>query len=86
MSPSMDMVEKQSRLHKFTNFQHQKIKKDKTRLWRGNIQRKRLYVLGNPTKLAFRGWEEVPEPWTYANCKEYIEWCHFNKKIPAKAA
>jgi hypothetical protein len=55
MSPSMDMVEKQSRLHKFTNFQHQKIKKDKTRLWRGNIQRKRLYVLKNLTKLAFNG-------------------------------
>jgi hypothetical protein len=39
-------------------------------------------VLNNPSKLAFRGWKEVPEPWTYADCEEYIEWCHINKKFP----
>jgi hypothetical protein len=37
-------------------------------------------VLNNPLKLAFRGLEEVPEPRTYADCKEYIEWCHIDKK------
>jgi hypothetical protein len=39
-------------------------------------------VLRNPSKLAFRGWEEVPKPWTYADCEEYIEWCHIDKKFP----
>jgi hypothetical protein len=24
----------------------------------------------------------VPEPWTYANCEEYIEWCYIDKKFP----
>jgi hypothetical protein len=38
-------------------------------------------VLKNPSKLAFKGWKEVLEPWTYVNCKEYIEWCHINKKF-----
>jgi hypothetical protein len=48
---------------------------------RGNVQWKRLHVLNNLSKLAFRGWEEVPEPWTYADCKVYIEWCHIDKKF-----
>jgi hypothetical protein len=39
-------------------------------------------VLRNPSKLAFRGWEVVPEPWTYADCEEYIEWCHIDKTFP----
>jgi hypothetical protein len=39
-------------------------------------------VLNNPSKLVFRGWEEVPEPWTYVDCEEYIEWCHIDKKYP----
>jgi hypothetical protein len=39
-------------------------------------------MLNNPSKLAFRGWEEVPKPWTYANCEEYFEWCHIDKKFP----
>jgi hypothetical protein len=45
-----------------TDAQHRKIEKEKTRVQRGNVQRKRLHVLNNPSKLAFRGWEEVPEP------------------------
>ena len=35
--------------------------------------RKRLKVLDNPQKLAFRGWTDVLEPWTFKHCKEYIE-------------
>jgi hypothetical protein len=31
--------------------------------------------------LAFKGWEGIPEPWTYVDCKKYIEWCHINKKF-----
>jgi hypothetical protein len=50
-------------------------------MWRENVQRKRLNVLKNPSKLAFNGWE-VPKPWTYADCKEYIEWSHIDKKFP----
>jgi hypothetical protein len=40
--------------------------------------------LQNPSMLAFREWEEVPKPWTHADYKEYIEWCHINKKFPPK--
>jgi hypothetical protein len=33
-------------------------------------------------KLVFRGWKDVPEPWTLANCCEYIEWYHIGKVFP----
>jgi hypothetical protein len=70
-----------------TSYAHrQNIEMDKTRVRRGNVQWKRLHVLNNPSKLAFKEWEEVPKPWKYANCEEYIEWCHINKKIPSRAA
>jgi hypothetical protein len=29
--------------------------------------------------LAFRGWKDVLEPWTFADCCEYIKWCHIGK-------
>jgi hypothetical protein len=35
-----------------------------------------------PKKLAFKGWKDVPEPWTLANCCEYIKWCHIGKVFP----
>ena len=44
--------------------------------------KKRLHVLNNPAKLAFRGWENEPEPWKYSTCEEYIEWCHITKQFP----
>jgi hypothetical protein len=78
----MDTVGDQARCTTVTEGQQRKIERDKTRARRGNVQRKRLHVLRNPLKLAFRGWEEVPEPWTYADCEEYIEWCHIDKKFP----
>ena len=31
--------------------------------------RKRLKVLDNPQKLAFRGWIDIQEPWTFEHCK-----------------
>ena len=49
---------------------------DRTRERRGKPCRKRLKVLDNLEKLAFRGWTDVPEPWTFEHCKQYIEWCH----------
>jgi hypothetical protein len=78
----MDTIGEQAGGPTLTNAQRWKIEKDKTRVWRGNVQRKKLHVLNNPSKLAFRRWEEVLEPWTYANCEEYIEWCHIDKKFP----
>ena len=36
-------------------------------------------LLNNPQKLAFRGWTDVPEPWTFEHCKQYIKWCHVGK-------
>jgi hypothetical protein len=78
----MDTVRDQARRITITEGQQQKIKKDKTRARRGSVQRKRQHVLRNPSKLAFREWEEVPEPWTYVDCVEYIEWCHIDKKFP----
>lgn len=59
-----------------------KEERDKTRLRTGNKQRKRLHVLRNPEKLAFRGWEEVLQPWSFEDCANYIEWCHIDKAFP----
>jgi hypothetical protein len=78
----MDMVGEQEGGPMLIDAQRRKIEKDKTGVRRENVQRKRLHVLNNPSKLAFRGWEDVPEPWTYADCEEYIEWCHIDKKFP----
>jgi hypothetical protein len=55
---------------------------DKNRERRDVIQWKRLHVLQNPEKLAFMGWKDVPEPWTFAGCYEYIRWCHIGKVFP----
>ena len=52
---------------------------DRTRDRRNKPCRKRLKVLDNPQKLAFRRWTDVPEPWTFKHCKQYIEWCHVGK-------
>ena len=56
--------------------------KDLTRKRGGKRMKKRLHVLNNPAKLAFRGWENEPEPWKYSTCEEYIEWCHITKQFP----
>lgn len=56
--------------------------KDKNRKRHGKKQKKRLHVLNNPNKLAFRGWEVEPEPWKYSTCEEYLEWCHISKLFP----
>jgi hypothetical protein len=65
-----------------TKVELRKEEVDKYREKRGTFQRKRLHILQNPEKLAFRGWKDVPEPWTLANCYEYIEWCHIGKVFP----
>ena len=52
---------------------------DRTRDQRGKPCRKRLKVLDNPHKLAFRGWANVTKPWTFEQRKQYIEWCHVGK-------
>ena len=54
---------------------------DKTRDRRGKPCRKRLKVLDNPQKLAFRRWTNVPEPWTFEHCKQHIKWCHVGKAL-----
>ena len=41
--------------------------------------RKHLKVLDNPHKLAFKGWTDIPKPWTFEQCKQYIERCHVGK-------
>ena len=53
--------------------------RDRTRDQCGKPCRKRMKVLDNPQKLAFRGWTNVLEPWTFEHCKQYIEWCHVGK-------
>jgi hypothetical protein len=65
-----------------TETELRKEEADKHRERRGAIQRKRLHVLRNPEKLAFKGWKDVLEPWTFADCCEYIEWCHIGKVFP----
>jgi hypothetical protein len=62
-----------------TEAELRKEEADKHRERRGAFQRKKLHVLQNPKKLAFRGWKDVPEPWTLAN---YCEWCHIGKVFP----
>ena len=52
---------------------------DRTRDRHGKPSRKHLKVLDNPQKVAFRGWTNVLEPWTFEHCKQYIEWCHVGK-------
>jgi hypothetical protein len=27
-------------------------------------------------------WKDVPKPWTFLDCYEYIEWCHIGKVFP----
>jgi hypothetical protein len=66
----MDMVGEQSKRCLFIDVHRQNIEKDKIRIQRGNVLRKRLHVLSNLTKLVFRGWKEVLKLWTYADCKE----------------
>ena len=58
---------------------HDHGQRDRMRDRRGKRCRKRLKVLDNPHKVAFRGWTNVPEPWTFEQCKQYIEWCHVGK-------
>ena len=53
--------------------------RDRTRDQRGKPWRERLKVLDNPHKVAFKGWTNVLEPWTFEQCKQYIEWCHVGK-------
>lgn len=62
--------------------QLRKEENDKKRKRKGAPQRKRLHVLQNPNKLAFRGWEDEPDMWTMATCESFIEWCHIDKKFP----
>ena len=38
-----------------------------------------MKLLNNVEKLAFRGWKDIFESWTYEKCKQYIEWCHVGK-------
>jgi hypothetical protein len=59
-----------------------KRQKDKERKRPGKCQKKRLHVLQNPAKLAFRGWESEAEPWSLATTEVYIEWCHISKLFP----
>ena len=59
-----------------------KRERDQTRKRGGKKMKKRLHVLNNPAKLAFRGWEQEPEPWKYSTCEDYIEWCHISKQFP----
>ena len=58
---------------------HDHGQRDRMRDRRGKPCKKRLKVLDNPHKVAFRRWTDVPEPWTFEQCKQYIEWCHVGK-------
>ena len=45
----------------------------------GRNAKKVLHIFMDESKLAFLGWEQVQEPWNFANCEAYIEWCHISK-------
>ena len=65
-----------------TAAEQRKKQKDAGRPRHGNLQHKRVHVLLNPAKLAFRGWEAASQPWTLATCEQFIEWCHIGKLFP----
>ena len=65
-----------------TAAEQRKKQKDAGRARHGNLQHKRVHVLLNPAKLAFRGWEAASQPWTLATCEQFIEWCHIGKLFP----
>ena len=56
--------------------------RDKTRDRRDKPCRKRLKVLDNLDKLAFREWTEVLEPWMFEQCKQYIQGCLLCRDVP----
>ena len=49
---------------------------------KGRIGKKRIGILKNPKILAFKGWEAEPEPWSFATCVRFVEWCHIDKLFP----
>ena len=53
--------------------------RDRTKDRQGKPCRKHLKVLDNLQKLAFKGWKNIPEPWTFEHCNQYIEWYHIGK-------
>jgi hypothetical protein len=52
----------------------------KKRTWR--IGKKRLHIFLDESKLAFNGWKEVLEPWSFETYEAYIEWCHIGRGFP----
>lgn len=58
--------------------EEKKRKKDKGRLWHGKMIKRRLHVINNPAKIAFRGWEDETKHWSLATRKDYLEWCHIS--------
>jgi hypothetical protein len=62
-----------------TKAELRKEEADKKKEKGGAIQWKRLHVLWNLEKLTFRGWKDVLEPWTFADC---CERCHIGKVFP----
>lgn len=62
--------------------EERKREKDKYRRRNGVEQKKRVYVLLDPTAHAFAGWENKAEPWSLTTCEEYIDWAHISKNFP----
>ncbi len=42
----------------------------------------KLKTLENPTIVINVGWQNLPQPWSYMLCSQYVQWCHINKKWP----
>jgi hypothetical protein len=48
----------------------------------GKIGKKKLHIFLDESKLAFNGWEEVLELWTFETCEACIELCHIGRGFP----
>lgn len=59
-----------------------KKNRDAHRKRKGRPQKKRLYLLFDPTHKAFKGWEDVQGIWKMGSCEKFIEFCHINKYFP----
>lgn len=49
---------------------------------RNHKQKKRLHILLDDELKAFKGWQDVPMPWTFTHCAKYIAWCHLGRMWP----
>jgi len=49
---------------------------------KGRWHEAKLEALEDPTIIVDVGWPDLPQPWLYILCLQYVQWCHIDKKWP----